>query len=170
MPTLEERIRLLEDFETIRQLKAHYAQYPDAKYTDDHQRRPQAEIDTLAREQASVFTDDAIWDNGVGPSGILRGREAIYNNLRLGPWKFAMHHFLSPRIEVDGDKATGRWMLWQTATLAESDTAVFMSAITNDEYVRTPTGWKMSRMAFTLKYMTRFDRPWSVQKNEPFKP
>jgi hypothetical protein len=170
MSTLEERILRLEDVEAIRRLKAYYGKYADAKYTDDHQRRPQAEIDTLAREQASVFTEDAIWDNGVGPSGILRGREAIYNNLRLGPWKFAMHHFVSPLIEVDGDKATGRWMLWQTATLAEPDTAVFMSAITNDEYVRTPAGWKMSRMSFTLKYMTRFDRPWSVQKNGPFTP
>src|SRR4051794_5840405 len=128
MTTLENRVRLLEDVEAIRRLKAYYAAYADAKYTDDHQRKSQTEIDELAREQASVFTDDALWDNGVGPSGILRGREAIYNNLRLGPWKFAMHHFLSPLINVDGDKATGRWMLWQTATLAQSDTAVFMSA------------------------------------------
>ena len=76
MSTLEERILRLEDVEAIRRLKAYYGKYADAKYTDDHQRRPQAEIDTLAREQASVFTEDAIWDNGVGPSGILRGREA----------------------------------------------------------------------------------------------
>jgi hypothetical protein len=170
MLSLEERVRRIEDIEAIRYLKAYYAKFADAKYTDDHQRRPQDEIDELARQQASVFTEDAIWDNGVGPSGILRGREAIYDNLRSGPWKFAMHHFLSPLIEIDGDRATGRWMLWQTATLASSDTAVFMSAITNDDYVRTADGWKMSRMRFTLKFMTRFDRPWSVHRNAPFTP
>jgi hypothetical protein len=65
MPTLEERIAHLEAIESIKQMKAHYALCSDAKYTEDHRRKPQAEIDAIARDQASVFTEDAVWDNGL---------------------------------------------------------------------------------------------------------
>jgi hypothetical protein len=155
----------LEDLEAIRRLKAVYGKYADAKYTDDHQRRPQAEIDAAAWQQALVFTEDAVWDGG--PFGTLHGRQAIYDSLRLGPWKFALHYYLSPLIELDGDKAHARWMLWQTGTLTQQDTPVLLTAVTEDDYVRTPEGWRMSRMVQTLKFMTCFDTPWNVHRNAP---
>ena len=158
-------LRELQDLEEIRRLKAYYGKYADAKYTDDHQRRPQDEIDAAAREQASIFTEDAVWDGG--PFGVLHGRQAIYDSLRQGPWKFATHYYLSPLIDLAGDRAHGRWMLWQTGTLTQDDTPVLLSAVTEDDYVRTPEGWRMSRMAQTLKFMTRFDTPWSVNRNAP---
>src|SRR5262249_7764078 len=151
------------DVEAIRYLKAFYSKFADAKYTDDHQRRPQPEIDRLARIQVSVFTEDAIWDGGA--FGISRGREAIYDRLRSGLWKFTMHYFLNPLIEVSGDKAHARWMLWQTGTLAKTDTAVLVSAVTEDDYVRTADGWRMCRMVQTVKFITPFDQAWSVDRN-----
>ena len=153
----------LLDVAEIQRLKASYARCADEKYTDDHQRKPQAEIDRVAWDQASVFTDDALWDGG--PFGVLHGREAIYDSLRAGPWKFALHYFLSPLIEIDGDRAHGRWMLWQVGTLANGDTPVLLTAVTNDDYVRTPEGWRMSRMLQTLKFMTRYDEPWPPDRN-----
>lgn len=167
MTTLEHRIRRLEDIEAIRHLKARYAKYADEKYTDDHRRKPQDELDRLAALQAGLFTEDAVWDGGEH-FGVFEGREAIHAFVRKGGWSFAMHYFLNPLIDIDGDRATGRWMLWQACTLTEGDTPCWMSAIEDDDYVRTAEGWKMSRMTFRLKFMTRFDVPWNVVRNLPF--
>lgn len=156
----------LADIVAIQRLKALYAQCADEKYTDDHQRKPQDEVDRVAWEQASVFTDDAVWDGG--PFGKLHGRQAIYDNLRLGPWKFALHHYLSPVIDVSGDRARGRWMLWQVGTLTREDTPILLAGVTNDDYVRTADGWRMARMVQTLKFITRFDAPWTLNRNAPF--
>jgi len=165
--TLAARVALLEDRAAILQLKAFYAKCADDKYTDDHRRKPQQEIDAITRRQVTaVFTEDAVWDGG-GQFGKLEGREAIYQSLRLGAWSFAMHYFVNPVIELRGDEATGDWMLWQPCTFEQQDVAVFMSAVTHDAYVRTGAGWRMSRMNFTLKFITRFDRPWSIDRNAP---
>jgi hypothetical protein len=163
---LAARVRKLEDIEAIRALKGLYSKLADAKYTADHRRLPQDELDAVAERQAAVFTEDAVWDGG-GQFGVQRGRQAIYENLRAGPWAFAMHQFIPQVIEVDGDAATGVWSLWQVGTLTQGDTSVFLSAITEDAYRRTPEGWRQSAMRFTLKFMTPFDIPWSRRKNAP---
>ncbi|MCA0319203.1 MAG: nuclear transport factor 2 family protein [Proteobacteria bacterium] len=167
MASIEERIRRLEDIDAIRDLKARYAEYADEKYTDDHRRKPQDELDRIGRLQAGLFTEDAVWDGGEH-FGLCEGREAIYAFVRKGGWSFAMHYFLNPRIDIDGDTAKARWMLWQVCTLTEGDTPCWMSAIEDDEYRRTPEGWLMSRMTFRLKFMTRFDVPWTEVRNLPF--
>lgn len=154
------------DIEAIKYLKAYYGKYADEKYTNDHQRKNQTEIDRIARLQSSVFTEDAFWEAEGFAS--LEGRAAIYDSLRLGPWSFAVHYYLSPLIEVFGDSATGRWVLWQVGTLTEGNTPIVLSAVTNDEYVRTNEGWRISRMRQTTKFMTRHGVPWSVHKNAPF--
>jgi hypothetical protein len=168
MPTLEERITILEDIEAIKQMKAYYAMCADAKYTEDHQRKPQEEVDGIAWDQASVFSEDAIWDGG--NFGVFKGKKAIYDNLRAGPWKFAVHMFLSPIIEVHGDRANGRWVIWETATLKETDTAVFLAATTEEEYLKIDGRWYTSRVKQTNHFMTPFDQPWSERKNAPFTP
>jgi hypothetical protein len=98
--TLEQRMQRCEDFEAIRALKAFYARCADTKYTDDHRRKPQNEIDAITRSQVeAVFTEDAIWDGGP-QFGTLSGREAIYQHLRSGGWSFSLHYFISPVIEL----------------------------------------------------------------------
>lgn len=166
---LAERVRRLEDYEAIRQLKAFYAKCADDKYTADHRRKPPDEFRRISVLQASVFTEDGVWDGGP-QFGIKAGRAVIAEHLANVPWSFAMHYFLSPSIQLAGDTAHADWMLWQTCTFAENNLSVFMAATTSDDYVRTPEGWKMSRMGFTLKFITRFDQPWSVDRNAPIKP
>jgi hypothetical protein len=165
-PSLEERVRRLEAIEEIRHLKALYSRIADEKFTPDHRRKPQDDIDALVRRQAELFTEDGIWDGGP-QFGVVQGREAMVEKFRSVPWSFAMHYFGNPVIEVAGDTATGFWMLWEPATLAQGDRAVFMSAVTEDDYVRTPAGWRFKRMRFTLKFITPFDRPWSQGRDAP---
>ena len=165
--TLEERITRLEDIEAIKNLKAFYGLWGDRKYTADHQRKPQNELDEAARMQTSVFTEDAIWDAGE-QFGSQKGREAIFENSRSGPWRFATHMFLSPVIEVHGSTAHGDWVIWQTATLEKNNQSVFLNATTSDDYVKVDGRWFISRTVFKLKFMTPFDQPWSEQKNTPY--
>jgi hypothetical protein len=164
--TLEERVAALEAVEAIRRLKARYAWAADEKYTPDHQRRPQEELDRFALIQAECFTQDAIWDGGAA-AGPAVGREAIFQTLRSGPWKMSMHYFLMPHITVDGDRAEGRWYLWQTATMVEKDTPIFMSGMTNDDYIRLDGEWLIGRMRLTVKFITPFHQPWTVNRNDP---
>ena len=167
--TLEQRVQRLEDRDAILQLKAFYAKCADDKYTPDHRRKPQHEIDAITRRQMdAVFTEDAVWDGGA-QFGVIRGREAMYEQLRVGGWSFAMHYFVNPVIELRGDEAHGDWMLWQTCTFEKQNQAVFMAASTSDDYVRTAAGWRMARMQFTLKFITRFDQPWSIERNAPIR-
>jgi SnoaL-like protein len=166
--TFEQRLRAVEDREAIRALKAYYARCADEKYTDDHERRPQAEIDVIARRQVeATFTADAVWDGGP-QFGRREGREAIYDHLRAGGWNFALHYFVSPVITVEGDRAQGSWMLWQPCTLTAGNRSMLMSATTEDDYVRTAEGWRMTFMRFTLKFITPLERPWSVNRNAVF--
>jgi hypothetical protein len=166
--TMAERILALEDREAIRALKAYYARCADEKYTDDHRRRDQSEIDTIARRQVeATFTPDAVWDGGP-QFGRREGREAIYDHLRAGGWNFALHYFVSPVIEISGDTAHASWMLWQPCTLTEGNRSMLMSAITEDDYIRTDAGWRMTLMRFTLKFITPLERPWSIGRNAVF--
>ena len=168
MATLEERVRRLEAIEAIKRMKAHYALCADAKYTEDHRRKPQGEIDRIARDQTSVFTEDAIWDNGL--FGRFEGRTAIWEFLRATPWKFSVHMYMNPLIDVDGDIATGSWVIWEVATLEESDRAVFLSATLDDEYVCTDGKWYTRKVTMTNRFMTPFEEPWTVRRNQPFSP
>jgi hypothetical protein len=166
--TLEKRLRAVEDREAIRALKAYYARCADEKYTDSHERRPQAEIDQIARRQVeATFTQDAVWDGGP-QFGRREGREAIYDHLRSGGWNFALHYFVSPVIDLDGDRAHASWMLWQPCTLTAGNRAMLMSATTEDDYLRTPDGWRMTFMRFTLKFITPLEQPWSLNRNAVF--
>ena len=168
MASLEERIRRLEAVEAIKRMKAHYARCADAKYTEDHRRKPQDEIDRIARDQVSIFTEDAVWDNGL--FGRFEGKTAIWEFLRATPWKFSVHMYMNPLIEVDGETATGSWVIWEVATLEESDRAVFLSATLDDEYTCRDGRWYTTRVAMTNRFMTPFEEPWTVRRNQPYTP
>lgn len=92
---LDDRIRRLEDLEALRELKYRYATYCDDGYDADR--------------LAPLFTADAVWDGGV--LGRFVGREAIraffVQCSKIVP--FAIHQVTNPILEIDGDRATGRW-------------------------------------------------------------
>ena len=115
-----------------------------------------------------MFTEDAIWDNGL--FGLFEGRTAIWEFLRATPWKFSVHMYMNPLIEVDGDTATGSWVIWEVATLEKADRAVFLSATLDDEYVCIDGRWYTSRVAMTNRFLTPFEEPWTVRRNEPYTP
>lgn len=68
MATLEARLSIAESTLEIVRLKSKYASYADGKYTDDHQKKPVEERDTIARQQAECFTEDGEFDAAHGRS------------------------------------------------------------------------------------------------------
>lgn len=166
--SLEQRVQEIEDIEAIKRLKAEYAHAADAKYTADHQRKPQADLDHYARIQADLFTEDAIWDGRPQWEHSV-GREAFYEVARTSVWSMATHYFTMPHIVVDGDEATGTWYLWQTGTMTAGNMAMIMSAVTTDDYRKVDGKWLIAKTVFKLRYLTPLDVPWSESKNVPFR-
>ena len=67
LKALESRLRVMEDIEAIRRLKAHYGQLADQRYGRDGV-RPHEELEPIARELAALFSEDAVWDGGRAPN------------------------------------------------------------------------------------------------------
>ncbi len=143
---LERRLRVLEDIETIKKLKARYCAYCDNNYDADG--------------IASLFTEDAVWDGG--KFGRYEGREAIRTFFRGAPriFPFAIHQVMNPIIEVEGEQAKGQWYLFQPATLAEGNQAVWLAARYEEEYVKVGSEWKFKRLKVFPSFLTPYDQGW----------
>lgn len=144
---LEARVRRLEDIEALKQLKARYAAYCDADYDADR--------------LAPLFTADAVWDGGA--MGRYEGREAIRaffaSASRAVP--FAIHHVSNPILEIDGDRATGRWYLWQPCTFAQGDQALWMAGRYDDVYRRESDGWRFAHVTVELRMLSPYEAGWA---------
>ena len=140
---LERRIQVLEDIEAIKKLKHSYCAFCDDQY----------DADALA----DLFVEDAVWDGK--ERGRNEGREAIRSFFKNAPQRlpFAIHMVLNPIIEVNGDRATGVWYLFQPCTYADGDLAVWGSARYDEEYVRVNGEWKFQNLTLTSHFWTPFD-------------
>jgi len=135
--TTEERLRILEDIEEIRKLKARYCQLCD----DDH--NPPA--------LTALFVPDGVWEATV--SGRYEGAteiEGFFTELRAsGRIKTSAHNAMNPIIEVDGDTATGEWRLIMLYTAnVEQHQPKYHRIIGwyKESYVRTAEGWRFKTL------------------------
>jgi hypothetical protein len=78
--------------------------------------------------------------------------------------------FVNPLIRVNGDTATGSWVIWEVATLDKTDQAVFLSMTLEDGYVERDGRWYTCRTQMTNRFMTPFEEPWTVRRNGPLTP
>ena len=141
-----------EDVIAIERLKARYADAVDGGWTGTRAHDPDAVV--------ALFVPNGVWDSGdygggVGHDGIrsfMAGGEAIM--------PFAFHHITNPRIEVDGDRATGRWHALLAVTVESG--AQLQVGIYDDVFVRTPGGWRFERLGFTLAATTPLPEAWTL--------
>jgi ketosteroid isomerase-like protein len=147
---LEARLRKLADVEEIKLLKARYAAACDKHYDAD--------------AIAELFTEDAIW--GGGHFGKAEGRENIRRFFRHAPdvFSFAIHNVMNPRIEVDGDRATGQWYLLQPATHHPGSQGVWLAAAYRDEYVRVGGKWLFEHLTVLANFLTPYDEGWAQKR------
>jgi SnoaL-like domain len=149
---LVKRIRVLEDIESIKKLKALYCYLADEGIAGDVGRYD---------ELVSHFTDDG-WVDFEG-FGIHKGKEALgkfFKELVHSLWSYAAHMVMNPIIEVDGDNANGKWFAHVACTTRESNRAVWVQGIYDEEYVKVVGEWKWKYIKFTPDFFTPFDEGW----------
>jgi hypothetical protein len=162
MASIEDRLLVAEATLEIMRLKSRYASFADGKYTDDHQKKPAAERDLIARQQAGCFTEDGEFDAG-SVGGLARGREALFENFRAKPFIFAMHMFTNPAIDIDpaGETASGHWMHYLLITPDETRIPMHGMGFTRDRYRLVDGAWLFSRVETRFRFMVPFTQPWS---------
>ena len=144
---LEARIQTLEDTNTIRNLKARYAELCDDNYNPDG--------------IAALFVEDAVWDSG--PLGHFEGREAIREFFRGASriFTFAIHYSLNSQIEVTGDTARAKWYLFMPCSVSDGDQAMWRAGIDEEEYVRMNGHWMFKSKVSTGLFNTPFGSGWN---------
>lgn len=151
------RVRALEDAESIRRLKARYAELVDARYERGGPKAPE-ELARLAGEIASLFTEDAVWEGGA--LGTCRGRDAIRQRMAEPTLLFSRHYFVNPQLEVAGDRATARWELLAPCT-ATDGRPMWMAGVEDDEYARVGGAWLHARMKLAVHFFAPHERGWT---------
>ncbi len=144
---LERMIRVLQDTEAIKKLKARYWRCLDKKLWD---------------EMNEVFAEDATVDYGYGPDSQLQGRKAIVQSFIdiLGPDTVTTAHGgHSPEIEITGDTtATGIWAL-HDYVIMQPDTRMMGWGHYEEEYVKENGQWRIKRVR-----LTRIREEWQTDK------
>lgn len=144
---LEKRIRVLEDIEAIKQLKARYCGICD----DDH--NPD-KITTL-------FVEDGIWE-GAG-MGQHKGHAAI-RKLFEGfqqQISFSQHNVMNPIVEVDGDNAKAIWYFLGPFTMRKGNRPMWLGARYEDDYVRSNGQWKFKHLRAIGRMSAPYDKGWA---------
>jgi hypothetical protein len=134
--TFEARVQRLEDIEAIKKLTATYGLYVNKGWNGEV-----VNFDKLPE----VFTADARWQADA-MSADVTGIDNIIELLSsaTSPGDLAMHSFTNPIIDIDGDTATGNWLLWVAGTDGDDGTEVFQSE--DLTYTRTPDGWRIQSL------------------------
>ncbi len=131
--SLEERMARLEAMEDIRQLKHRYLAACDGK-------DPQA--------MRACFADGPVHID-YGPVGVFDHADAVvqvFKDLGCHPHILEMHHGCNDSIElIDADHAKAHWALFYQQINTQTQTLTQLGSTYEDEYVRTPEGWKISR-------------------------
>ena len=133
---LEKRIRVMEDIEAIKKLKAKYFRCVDKKLWD---------------EMEEVWVEDAVADYGMGIE-LLQGRKAIVEFLKKNLGRDSMisaHQGHNPEIDITSDTtAKGVWVLNDRLiiqTIATSSAWRYYE----DEYIKANGEWKKKSTKIT---------------------
>jgi hypothetical protein len=144
----DRRLRRLEDIEEIRRLKLRYFDACDGGFDGIPSHVPD--------QIAGTFAEDGEWDGG--PFGKRAGPDAIADFYREVPQALAFTVLSEPAIDIDGDRATGRWNL--IVYSQHGDAARLTGGVHHDEYVRTPGGWRIARTRYASAIRMTSPSPW----------
>ena len=137
--SLEERLRRIEDYQAIVDLKGRYCNACDGGWD-----RPSHDVGAMA----DLFTSDAVWDGRPGLP-LAQGRDTILAMMAKfrEQLPFIIHHIMNPVIDIDGDSASGNWHA--IIHYRRSHGASTSFAIYDETYVRTDSGWRIQSLRVT---------------------
>jgi len=167
MPTIEElaeqvaqlhqRVDTAESVLALHALKARYGELIDQRFSCG-QLVDRDTLRTVTQATADLFTSDGVWDGGP-QLGRQEGRAAIAARLAQPTLTFSRHLFVKPRIDVEGDRARGRWDLLCPCRRADGS-SWWMCGYEDDEYARVDGVWLHRSMKLTTVFMTRVEPGW----------
>ena len=150
MSSVEEKVRWLEDLAAIKKLKADYCFFADIwKGPSDR-----------AQRFAALFTEDAHWAGAgttcIGSANIAAELESLSAQMGV---ETAVHFAVNPRIDVQGDSASGTWHFLLSLIFKGRRETVWMCGMYFEEYRRTADGWKFSRVTAETAIAPDFAQP-----------
>ena len=160
---LERRAEAAEAVLEIQRLKAEYARLVDARYLRGGGIVAPDALDTVSRDIAALFTPDGRWDGGAA-LGVSEGRDAIAARMREPTLSFSWHFFVKPEIQVDGDRATGRWDILSPCT-TKNGRPMWMTGVEHDTYRRHEGQWLHESMQLEVVFMAPHDRGWAKRRD-----
>ena len=142
MPTLEERVRAIEDREAIRELTARYCQ---------------CAVGGDAEDVVGLFTEDGVLDFG---EIVEQGRERLLALYResfraVRPIPSVHNHV----VELDGDRATGYCSL--ELRMVENGEAVTAAGHYEDVFERVEGSWKFARRKLVFYHRVPLSQGWA---------
>lgn len=146
MSDVERELRRLKDIEAIVRLRSLYCYYADLRDGD---------------KWSSLFTEDGVFETDV--FGIHRGRETIRALQHL---PFAVHYVANPIIDIDGDRATGKWLLFEPCSfpVGKRKQPVWGMAKYEDVYERVGGEWKFKHVKLISHTWAPYEKGWEKQR------
>jgi hypothetical protein len=143
---MERELKRLKDIEAIVRLRSLYCYYADLKDCDNW---------------ANLFTEDGVFETDV--FGVYEGRETIRALQHL---PFAVHYVANPIIDVDGDRATGRWLLFEPCSfpVGKQSQPVWGMAKYEDQYERVGGEWKFKRVKLMSHSWAPYEKGWEKER------
>jgi hypothetical protein len=139
---LRARIRVLEDLEAIKKLKARYWLYMDRKLWDEY---------------GDCFTEDAVMD--VPPTTKWQGRKEIVQSLsKVLNSLITVHQGHHADIEIISETtAKATWAMYDNIQDMRSNTKMEGYGFYEDEYVKEHGRWKIKNLKLT-RFFTQSQR------------
>jgi len=158
--SLEERIKVLEEIEEIKKLKARYTFAVDTRDWD---------------YVLSCYTDDAVFDLTGFAGGVYRGKKELTKFFKEdleSILPFMIHLLHNPVIEVDlkNNTAKGEWYYFEPVTWGTTDVdrkanrvkqAGWIAGKYMDEYVKINGQWKFKSTVIKFFYQTKYSDGWA---------
>lgn len=148
-PALLARLQRLEDMEAVDRLKTMYCFHCDDGFDPD--------------AIAALFCEDGVWDGGT-LRGSQVGRVAIrayfaQNKSRI---PFSAHLLSNKLIDVDGDRARGRWRMLMPYNNAENPPhgARWQVSAYDDDFVRLDRRWYFKTLRLKLARLDAQKGEW----------
>ncbi|MEM7540433.1 MAG: nuclear transport factor 2 family protein [Pseudomonadota bacterium] len=143
MSDVEARIKVLEDREAIKELKARYCYIVDSRDWEAWSR---------------LFTDDA--EGEFLGFGTMSGREGFlqFAKRNIGPsLPFMVHMVCNPIIKISGDQASGRWYFNVPCQSSEKSgmfggQAGWLQGLYDERYRRVDDEWLISYMKASFHF------------------